>query len=307
MLSITSCVFLFLVIGLGCGETTERKAAIDGEIDWSSIRPIEDFNHYWTRLPVELQQYRHNIGRKAVTNGFVAVPGQFPYYALLLPEFTIGTTLCGGTILTNNYILTAAHCVALSSSVLATGGTAILGAYDRSIAEPEQQRIRFDTSGITVHPGFTSLTLRNDIATVLLNTPISYSARIQPVRLPTLTDTRTFAGMLGTVSGFGRTSDTGPTSNFLRYASNSILTNGDCSSFWPTPFLSPENVCMSGANGRSPCFGDSGGPLTVSTVLGPLQVGIVSFGDSAGCSIGIPSVYARTTYFLQWILDNSNY
>ncbi|XP_035785792.1 brachyurin-like [Anopheles albimanus] len=307
MMPITCCVFLLLVLGLGCSETFEQKTVIAGEINWSSIRPIEDFDHYWTRLPAELQKYRHAIGRKAVTNGFVAVPGQFPYFALLLPEFTIGTTLCGGTILTNNYILTAAHCVALSPLVLASGGTAILGAYDRSIVEPEQQRIRFDTSGITVHPGYTPLTLRNDIATVLLNTPISYSARIQAVRLPTLTDTRTFAGMLGTVSGFGRTSDTGSTSNFLRYASNLILTNGDCSSFWPTPFLSPENVCMSGANGRSPCFGDSGGPLTVSTVLGPLQVGIVSFGDSAGCSIGIPSVYVRVTYFLQWILDNSNY
>uniref|UniRef100_A0A182J1H5 Uncharacterized protein n=1 Tax=Anopheles atroparvus TaxID=41427 RepID=A0A182J1H5_ANOAO len=272
------------------------------EIDWSKVRPIESFDHYWARLPPELQMPRR---ARLVTNGFAAVPGQFPYQVALLPEFLIGTGLCGGIVLTNFYILTAAHCVVQGVGVLATGGTAIMGAYDRSIAESEQQRIRFTKDGIT----YTAVTLRNDIATILLNAPMSFTVRVQPARLPTLSDTRTFAGLSGTVSGFGRTSDSSTgTSNFVRYASNPILSNNDCLTYWTPIYLGAENICMSGAGGRSPCFGDSGGPLTVSIVpQGRLLVGLVSFGDAAGCTVGIPSVYARITYFLQWILDNSDY
>ncbi|KFB47112.1 AGAP005670-PA-like protein [Anopheles sinensis] len=279
------------------------------EIDWSKVRPIEEFDHYWARLPPELQALRRTrLVNRPVTNGFAAFPGQFPYQVVLLPEFLVGTGLCGAVVLTNVYILTAAHCVVQGVGVIATGGTAIMGAYDRSIPEPDQQRIRFSGSGITVHPQYTALTLRNDIATVLLNAPMSYTVRVQPIRLPTLSDTRTFTGMLGTVSGFGRTSDSSLLpSNFVRYASNPIISNSECLTYWTPIYLGAENICMSGASARSPCSGDSGGPLTVNSALGPLQVGLISFGDTAGCTSGIPSVHARITYFLQWILDNSDY
>ncbi|KFB45034.1 AGAP005670-PA-like protein [Anopheles sinensis] len=204
------------------------------DIDWSKVRPIEDFDHYWARLPAELQVYRHMRPSARIVNGQEAIPGQFPYQIALLSEFLTGTGLCGGSVLTNNYILTAAHCVVSGATTLATGGTAIIGAHNRNVQEPEQQRIRFSTAGII------------------------------------------------------------------------IMTNADCIAQWNTVLIQPQNVCMSGANGRSACNGDSGGPLAVQDD-GSLQIGIVSFGSAAGCSIGMPSVYARVSFFLDFIEANSDF
>ncbi|XP_062549410.1 brachyurin-like [Armigeres subalbatus] len=273
------------------------------EIDWSQVRPIEEFDHYWARLPAELQYLRKMMPETRITNGQQATPGQFPYQIALLSTFSAGTGLCGGTVLTNNFILTAAHCVQN-----AQGGTAIMGAHNRLQTEASQQRIAFSSGGINIHPGYTSTNIRNDIATVRLNSAITFNDRVRPARLPAAADSRTFAGWTGTVSGFGRTSDASQaTSAVVMFTSNPIMTQADCLSSWGgnTNIIQAQNICLSGAGGRSSCNGDSGGPLTVQD-SGSLQVGIVSFGSAAGCSIGMPSVYVRVTFFRTWIINNSD-
>ncbi|XP_001843395.2 brachyurin [Culex quinquefasciatus] len=275
------------------------------EIDWSQVRPIEDFDHYWARLPAELQYLRKLQPERRITNGQEATPGQFPYQIALLSTFGGGTGLCGGSVLTNNYILTAAHCVQN-----ALGGTAIMGAHNRINNEPTQQRIAFGVNGINIHAGYTPTNIRNDIATVRLNSPITFNDRVQPVLMPQAGDNRQFAGVTGTVSGFGRTSDASQaTSAVVMFTSNPIMTQADCLASWGgnTNIIQAQNICLSGAGGRSSCNGDSGGPLTVAEGGNTLQVGIVSFGSAAGCSIGMPSVYVRVTHFLDWIQQNSDH
>lgn len=50
--------------------------------------------------------------------------------------------------------------------------------------------------------------------------------------------------------------------------------------------------------------GDSGGPLTYVTNDGVHnQVGIVSFGPSAGCELGFPAGCSRVSYFANWISE----
>uniref|UniRef100_A0A182IYJ5 Uncharacterized protein n=1 Tax=Anopheles atroparvus TaxID=41427 RepID=A0A182IYJ5_ANOAO len=278
------------------------------EIDWSKVRPIEEFDHYWARLPAEMQIYRNLKPSSRITNGFEATPGQFPYQIALLSNFGAGTGLCGGSVLTNNFILTAAHCVVSGATTLANGGTAIMGAHNRNVNEATQQRIAFSTGGIIRHPQYSPTNIRNDIAVVRLNSAITYTARIQPARLPARSDSRQFGGFTGTVSGFGRTSDASTaTSAVVRFTTNPVMTNANCIARWNTALIQAQNVCLDGANGRSSCNGDSGGPLTVQDGGQSLQIGIVSFGSAAGCSIGMPSVYARVSHFLGWIEANSNF
>ncbi|XP_055536540.1 brachyurin-like [Wyeomyia smithii] len=282
-------------------------AAVSAEwidIDWSQVKPIEEFDHYWARLPRELQFLRKLTPTRRVTNGQQATPGQFPYQIALLSTFSGGTGLCGGTVLTTTFILTAAHCVQN-----AQGGTAIMGAHNRNTVEASQQRIAFSSGGIRIHAGYTPTNIRNDIAVVQLNSAMTFTDRVQPARIPAAGDGRSFAGLTGTVSGFGRTSDASQaTSPVVMFASNPIMTHADCLASWGNNanLIQAQNICMSGAGGRSACNGDSGGPLTVQDG-GTLQVGIVSFGSAAGCSIGMPSVYVRVTEFRQWIVDNSNF
>jgi len=52
--------------------------------------------------------------------------------------------------------------------------------------------------------------------------------------------------------------------------------------------------------------GDSGGPLVYLESDGIYtEVGIVSFGSSAGCTLGYPAAFTRVTSYLSWITSNT--
>uniref|UniRef100_A0A182LU12 Peptidase S1 domain-containing protein n=1 Tax=Anopheles culicifacies TaxID=139723 RepID=A0A182LU12_9DIPT len=294
-----SFVLLVGVLAVVGGETID--------IDWSKVRPIEDFDHYWSRLPAPLRVYRYSKPSSRITNGQEATPGQFPYHTILLSNFATGTALCGGSVLTRNFILTAAHCVVSEGSTLARDGVAIMGSHNRTVREDSQQRIRYASSGIFRHPNYVSSSLRNDIALVRLNSSMIFTDRIQPVRLPAHSDTRLFGGFIGTVCGYGRTSDTSSSiSSVLMFTTNAIMTNAECIVQWSFATISSQNVCMWGTGGRSSCNGDSGGPVTVPDG-GPLLIGLVSFGSARGCAVGKPSVHTRVSYYLDWIEATSDF
>ncbi|XP_053663827.1 brachyurin-like [Anopheles marshallii] len=282
------------------------------EINWSKVRPMSRMPQYLRRLPKDiLKQYLSEVrsmptsarANSRIVNGYIAQPGQFPYQVALLSNFADGTGLCGGSVLSNNYVLTAAHCVDI-----ATSGLVIYGAEDRTNEnEPSQVRIAFEQSGIRLHPNWNPALIRYDIATVRVVSPVTYTNRIQPVTLPRLSDVgNDFAGLIGTVSGFGRFADSIPqASNVLRYVNNPIQTNLACSVRFPG-VVQPENICLSGDSGRGACQGDSGGPLTIVRDGTTVQLGVVSFGLALGCELNWPSVFARTTSFLSWIEENSD-
>uniref|UniRef100_A0A8W7P4J9 Peptidase S1 domain-containing protein n=1 Tax=Anopheles coluzzii TaxID=1518534 RepID=A0A8W7P4J9_ANOCL len=281
------------------------------DIDWSKVRPMTRMPQYWRRLPKDLlKQYLTEVrnmpagarDNARIVNGYVAQPGQFPYQVAILSTFPTGSGLCGGSVLTANYVLTAAHCVDVSN-----GGLVIYGAQDRTVNEPSQQRIAFEQSGVRLHPNWNPSLIRYDIATIRVVSPVTFSDRIQPVTLPRLSDVgNDFAGLIGTVSGFGRFSDSiQEASAILRYVNNPIQTNLACSVRFPG-VVQPENICLSGDSGRGACQGDSGGPLTIVRDGTTVQLGVVSFGLALGCELNWPSVFARTTSFLAWIGENSD-
>lgn len=96
------------------------------------------------------------------------------------------------------------------------------------------------------------------------------------------------------------TSGSGSGSNVLLAVNNTVISNVECNSHYGV--VRREEICLSGAGGRTSCNGDSGGPM----IVGNKQVGIVSYG-SRGCPAGAPSVYVRVTKFLDWIQSNSDW
>uniref|UniRef100_A0A2C9H6G8 Peptidase S1 domain-containing protein n=1 Tax=Anopheles minimus TaxID=112268 RepID=A0A2C9H6G8_9DIPT len=297
----------FALLGLLAACSLASSKSID--IDLTRVKSIEEYDRYWRRLPVEMQ-YLRNVGEplRRITNGQLAATAQFPYQAVLYSEAGDGYySLCGGTILTNNYILTAAHCVTNDFDQAVTGGIVILGATDRDVFQSTQQRMSFGTAGIRVHPQYDSTSIRNDIATVRLDTPAVFNTYVKAIDLPALSDTRQFGGVEGTASGFGRTSDTSAPSTVLRFVRNPVMTNAQCNQYWSTTVVQAQNVCFDPTGGRSACHGDSGGPLTVQDAGRSLQVGIASFVSANGCTSGAPSVWVRVSYFRDWIRQNSDY
>lgn len=285
--------------------------AADDEINWHKLRPAWRMPRYWKRLPKDVMRQmvseikdlpKHRPDGRIV-GGYFATPGQFPYQIVMIANFPEGGALCGGSVLSQNFILTAAHCVDQAS-----GGTIILGAHDRTDAnEPGQVRIPFTADGVYYHESWDPSLIRYDIATVRMSTPVQFSDRIQPVTLPKWSDLENdFSGVTGTVSGFGRFSDDiNAASDVLRYVTNPIQTNTACNIRF-LGLIQPENICLAGENGRGACSGDSGGPMTISRDGKTVQVGVVSFGLALGCERNWPSVFARTSSFLQWIQANSD-
>ncbi|XP_058457024.1 brachyurin-like [Malaya genurostris] len=276
-------------------------ALASASVDLSKVKRIEELDEFWEQLDPSLQKLRGTNAApdSRVVNGKEAKPGQFPYQALVVTFFENGSGgLCGGSLLTQNFVMTAAHCVVSGSPP--SHGTITLGAINRQVEEETQQRIAHGT--INVHPNYTASSLRNDIATIQLSTPAVFNDFVQPIDLPAISDTRRFSGFMGIVSGFGRTTNYPPASDVLMYSSNPILTNANCQSSW----IQEQNICLSGHGGRSVCFGDSGGPLAVRENNRTIQVGITSFVHWSGCDTGHAAGFARVSYFLSWIAENSD-
>lgn len=84
------------------------------------------------------------------------------------------------------------------------------------------------------------------------------------------------------------------------------MTNLACTVRFPTSDINVAHVCADGGSG-GPCTGDMGGPLSIVEADGiTTQIGIVSWGLGLTCETNWPSVYLRTTTFLDWIEENTD-
>lgn len=243
-----------------------------------------------------------NVRSDRIMGGQIARRNQFPYQvALVLSLPNNFQTFCSGSILNNHFILTAAHCVAGVTRIDITAGVHNIN--DRSDGE---YRTAVSPRNTLIHRNFDPDSLENDIALIWVSDRITYSNRIQPIALPSRQFERNqFVGIISTVSGWGKySSEHSDLSAELRFVNLPIISNSQCMRTYGH-FVQPTNICGSGANGRSSCPGDSGGPV-VTQINGRLvQIGIVSFGAGA-CGAGFPVGFARVTSFLDWIEWNSD-
>ncbi|XP_058815082.1 collagenase-like [Topomyia yanbarensis] len=254
------------------------------------------------QTPITMRE-AHDAAQKShvrIVNGFPASPGQFPYQVFLIGFMPGGGALaCGGSIISNYWILTAAHCiVGVERFEVSMGSIAH--------ASPE---VRGYSNNFIVHYAYNPNNLNNDIGLVRLNDPVGYSQNIQPVNLPSGDRAgESFEGYRATVSGFGVASDApgsgvSPTKNWVNIR---IISNGQCQGVYGPDVIVGSTICGLGADfdSQSTCSGDSGGPLTIDE-HGSTQIGVVSFVSSAGCTSGHPSGYVRTTHFRGWINEHT--
>ncbi|XP_031766876.1 brachyurin-like [Galleria mellonella] len=243
------------------------------------------------------EEYLKNPSR--IVGGVPAGVGQFPYQAGLISDIIgiSGRGVCGGTLISDNRVLTAAHCwfdginqawrftVILGSVLLFSGGT------------------RIETSSVVNHPSYTPQLVRNDISVIYLPSNVAISSTISPASLPTGSELgENFAGSSAIASGFGLTSDGGGISNdqFLSFVSLNVITNTVCSYAFPI-IVQPSNICTSGVGGVGTCNGDSGGPLVLVRNNRNILIGVTSFGSAFGCQANLPAAYARVTSFIDFI------
>ncbi|CAG9789266.1 unnamed protein product [Diatraea saccharalis] len=255
-----------------------------------------------------------------IVGGNVTELFEMPWMVLLVYDSPEGRKLsCGGTLINEWYVLTAAHCVSFLDERLSLQGV-LLGEHDVR-EDPDCDRVEQfcapNVRNVTVekviaHKGYNPETRIDDIALLRLSDPADFNMeRMSPICLPFTSELQTvdLVAYLGIVAGWGATED-GLQSPVLLKVYLPIVENKECQEAYYGNFrIYDRQLCAGGVQGKDSCVGDSGGPLlifpgTTSYNYQYFQMGIVSYG-SMQCGLkGQPGVYTRLAYYMDWILDN---
>ncbi|KAG7310447.1 hypothetical protein JYU34_003228 [Plutella xylostella] len=233
-----------------------------------------------------------------IVGGTTTTIDQYPFTAnlLLLSNGGFFRQHCGGTVINENSVLTAAHCL-----------------YRR---RPDQFRIRtgstLASSGGNIqavarffsHSGFVHTTQDNDIAIMRTTNPI--------VLVPGLVAVGSLAGSNYNVPdgasvwavGWGAGRLNGPGSEQLRHVEVWTVNQEVCKSRYQNIRRTvTDNMICSGhldVGGRDQCTGDSGGPLLHENVV----IGLSSWGQDCA-SAEYPGVNVRVSRYIDWIRSNA--
>jgi len=225
-----------------------------------------------------------------IVGGEEAVPHSYPFTAAITLE---GLCCCGGSILDETHIVTAAHCVEGYNWF-----EVITGAHNPFEMEDTQQRQIVQVSAATVHESYNPFTIDNDIAILKLNPPLEFNDYVQPIKEaqmePPVRD-------IVTAIGWGMVADDLPGNvDNLREVDVPVLSDTIAEEIYAGIDFTTK-ICIDSSDGKGVCSGDSGGPLIDDSST---LVGIASFVSSAGCESGIPHCFTAVPSFLDWIAAN---
>uniref|UniRef100_A0A1A9WE67 Peptidase S1 domain-containing protein n=1 Tax=Glossina brevipalpis TaxID=37001 RepID=A0A1A9WE67_9MUSC len=233
-----------------------------------------------------------NVSR--IVGGSKVRTNKYPWTAQILRGHF---QFCGGTVINDRYVMTAAHCITSKKSI-----SIRLLQLDKN---SRQEGVIRKISSIQVHRAFNEITLQHDIALLKLETPLLFKNQLRPICLPSSLD-QNFDFRQGIVAGWGLNSEDGLPSDYLQEVTVPIITNTQCRSTTYKEMIVETMLCAGyPKGGKDACQGDSGGPLIVRDGTTVFRLaGIVSYGF--GCAAPhTPGVYTRVSKYLDWISANT--
>ncbi|XP_073717843.1 duodenase-1-like [Misgurnus anguillicaudatus] len=207
-----------------------------------------------------------------LVNGTEAKPHSRPYMVSVAKN---GRHICAGFLISDQFVLTAAHCRDEVRRPTANGS-------------PKRVIPVRASGGSTPHPRFPSQWGQ-------LNKKVKLNNQINTIPIPP-TPVKIRVDTNCSVAGWGFVTNSGPQSPTLREANVKIIKNTDCAARWDWVYEASQMMCVYGHGGS--CDGDSGGPLVCNNIA----VGVTAFVSFKSCNDpNLPNVYTKISAFLPWI------
>jgi secreted trypsin-like serine protease len=254
-----------------------------------------------------LDRYGVQLLEPRIIGGDEAKLGDDPWQVALIRGDNVGPDrrpFCGGVLVANTWVLTAAHCVDKHTQPFQI--SVLVGATD---VGPNGGAMRVEVQKIIVHPFYLSgEPPRHDVALLQLASSGAGKFSRAITVLPKEGETTALASQaFARVTGWGTVVAGGEQGvRKLRYIDLQIVSSKTCNdrTSYDTR-ITDYMVCAGFAKDSDPkdsCQGDSGGPLTVMFEGKRFLAGIVSWGE--GCARkGKPGVYAKASHYSKWIVD----
>lgn len=199
-----------------------------------------------------------SVLQRRVYNGQDAKENEFPYMVKVLPP----SVRCGGVLLSNRYVLTAAHC--LMDVVPGQNTTLVLGGRNYYVDGPNTVVFKADMK-FWIHENFSMPSAANDVAIIQLPRPVDLSEQIKPIEMSTDKETdEDRREVVAVTMGYGATENFDP-STTLQSATMKLIPISECLEFQPhfIENITTHHICAVGehtkeGHGVGPCDGDSG-------------------------------------------------